>query len=159
MAKELMEIGGFITSGAEIVNHDASLSGNGTVDSPLGLSNETVLWSGARSSACTLSESFKNFEWLRIVPSTPENGPAHDFYVDDIGKQTNYLNMSIQAGDVNAYDIHVKISANADGTQLQTVSSRAMYGSYTSTAINVRLNNANDMGFASKVVGINRIGG
>lgn len=36
MAKELMEIGGFITSGAEIVNHDASLSGNGTVDSPLG---------------------------------------------------------------------------------------------------------------------------
>ena len=43
MAKELMEIGGFITEGAEIVNHDASLSGNGTVDSPLGL-NETVLF-------------------------------------------------------------------------------------------------------------------
>lgn len=43
MAKELMEIGGFITSGAEIVNHDNTLSGNGTVDSPLGL-NETVLW-------------------------------------------------------------------------------------------------------------------
>ena len=43
MAKELMEIGGFITEGAEIVNHDASLSGNGTVESPLGL-NETVLW-------------------------------------------------------------------------------------------------------------------
>ena len=37
MAKELMEIGGFITSGAEIVNHDNSLSGNGTVDSPLGV--------------------------------------------------------------------------------------------------------------------------
>ena len=42
MAKELMEIGGFITSGAEIVNHDASLSGNGTVDSPLGLSKTWV---------------------------------------------------------------------------------------------------------------------
>lgn len=37
MAKELMEIGGFITSGAEIVNHDNTLSGNGTVDSPLGV--------------------------------------------------------------------------------------------------------------------------
>ena len=37
MAKELMEIGGFITEGAEIVNHDISLSGNGTVDSPLGV--------------------------------------------------------------------------------------------------------------------------
>ena len=39
MAKELMEIGGFITEGAEIVNHDNSLSGNGTVDSPLGVVN------------------------------------------------------------------------------------------------------------------------
>lgn len=35
MAKELMEIGGFITEGVEIVNHDNTLSGNGTVDSPL----------------------------------------------------------------------------------------------------------------------------
>lgn len=32
-----MEIGGFITSGAEIVNHDNTLSGNGTVESPLGV--------------------------------------------------------------------------------------------------------------------------
>lgn len=37
-----MEIGGFITSGAEIVNHDNTLSGNGTVDSPLGLSKTWV---------------------------------------------------------------------------------------------------------------------
>lgn len=43
MAKELMEIGGFITSGAEIVNHDASLSGNGTVDSPLGITNNSEI--------------------------------------------------------------------------------------------------------------------
>jgi len=43
MAKELMEIGGFITEGAEIVNHDASLSGNGTVNSPLGL-NVSNAW-------------------------------------------------------------------------------------------------------------------
>jgi hypothetical protein len=42
MAKELMEIGGFITEGAEIVNHDNSLSGNGTVDSPLGLNENTL---------------------------------------------------------------------------------------------------------------------
>lgn len=56
MAKELMEIGGFITEGAEIVNHDNTLSGNGTVDSPLGVVpgyNETVLWEG--SAAITTS--------------------------------------------------------------------------------------------------------
>jgi hypothetical protein len=42
MAKELMEIGGFITEGAEIVNHDNTLSGNGTVDSPLGVVSEYI---------------------------------------------------------------------------------------------------------------------
>jgi hypothetical protein len=43
MAKELMEIGGFITEGAEIVNHDNSLSGNGTVDSPLGVNSDFIV--------------------------------------------------------------------------------------------------------------------
>ena len=53
MAKELMEIGGFITEGAEIVNHDNTLSGNGTANSPLGVVNplpypvEFVATSGA----------------------------------------------------------------------------------------------------------------
>lgn len=70
MAKDLMEIGGFITSGAEIVNHDASLSGNGTVDSPLGVVpgyNETVLWSGASTNtAFALSEPITNFEYIML---------------------------------------------------------------------------------------------
>lgn len=43
MAKELMEIGGFITEGAEIVNHDNTLSGNGTVDSPLGVNSDFIV--------------------------------------------------------------------------------------------------------------------
>ena len=66
MAKELMEIGGFITEGAEIVNHDNSLSGNGTVDSPLGVVpgyNETVLWEGSpTNSNIQCSEELSNFE-------------------------------------------------------------------------------------------------
>lgn len=67
MAKELMEIGGFITSGAEIVNHDASLSGNGTVESPLGLSNETLLYTGTSViSTGTLNEDWRNFEYIRV---------------------------------------------------------------------------------------------
>ena len=79
MAKELMEIGGFITSGAEIVNHDNSLSGNGTVDSPLGVVpgyNETVLWSGSwkpgnttspTNSAIQISESVNNFQYIKVI--------------------------------------------------------------------------------------------
>ena len=60
-----MEIGGFITEGAEIVNHDNTLSGNGTVDSPLGL-NETVLYSGSSANP-TLSESIDNFEHIKVT--------------------------------------------------------------------------------------------
>jgi len=75
MAKELMEIGGFITEGAEIVNHDASLSGNGTVDSPLGVVpgyNETVLYDNYTGRPAniggqiTLSESPLNFEYIDV---------------------------------------------------------------------------------------------
>jgi len=74
MAKELMEIGGFITEGAEIVNHDASLSGNGTVDSPLGVVpgyNETVLFTAAPGSPTTgtvvMSEPPSAFERVKVL--------------------------------------------------------------------------------------------
>lgn len=71
MAKELMEIGGFITEGAEIVNHDNTLSGNGTVDSPLGL-NETVLWEDNTDPAAgingtrSINEAISNFENIDV---------------------------------------------------------------------------------------------
>ena len=55
MGKELIEIGGFITEGAEIVNHDNSLSGNGTVASPLGVSG--VIYSGVGSTGNTVITS------------------------------------------------------------------------------------------------------
>lgn len=49
---DLKEIGGFIVSADPYVQHDNSLSGNGTVNSPLGVVpgyNETVLWSGNKN--------------------------------------------------------------------------------------------------------------
>ena len=82
MAKELMEIGGFITEGAEIVNHDASLSGNGTVDSPLGVVpgyNETVLYSGALTSAANLSEPMTAFEKIDIYMAS-DNTDVNNFH-------------------------------------------------------------------------------
>ena len=65
---DLKEIGGFIVSADPYVNHNNSLSGNGTLTSPLGVVpgyNETVLWSGDITSTAnkiTLSEPFTNFE-------------------------------------------------------------------------------------------------
>lgn len=103
MAKELMEIGGFITSGAEIVNHDNSLSGNGTVDSPLGVVpgyNETVLFSGVNAwgyGTIPLSEPLKNFQRIKVLAtraySADNNtdryaGPWCEFDCDGIANTT-----------------------------------------------------------------------
>ena len=66
---DLKEIGGFIVSADPYVNHDNSLSGNGTLTSPLGVVpgyNETVLWSGAASTAMSLSEPISSFDRLRV---------------------------------------------------------------------------------------------
>ena len=66
---DLKEIGGFIVSADPYVNHDNSLSGNGTLTSPLGVVpgyNETVLWSGSTQSGCVLSESINNFDRIKI---------------------------------------------------------------------------------------------
>lgn len=88
MAKELMEIGGFITSGAEIVNHDNTLSGNGTVDSPLGVVpgyNETVLFDNDSnvSDTAKTSEVITNFEkvklYFRHVQNTLNNYICYEY--------------------------------------------------------------------------------
>ena len=62
----------YILATQQEVSHDNTLSGNGTVDSPLGL-NETVLWQGFKTdipntgvSTYTLSELATNFETVRI---------------------------------------------------------------------------------------------
>ena len=88
MAKELMEIGGFITSGAEIVNHDNTLSGNGTVESPLGVVpgyNETVLWSGSTTATAALNEDISHFERVKVA-FNHDNGACgiSEFLVSEI---------------------------------------------------------------------------
>ena len=76
---DLKEIGGFIVSADPYVNHDNSLSGNGTLTSPLGVVpgyNETVLWSGSwkpgnttspTNSAIQISESVNNFQYIKVI--------------------------------------------------------------------------------------------
>jgi len=56
----------FLLATQQEVSHDNTLSGNGTVDSPLGL-NETVLWSGTYgSTTLSLSESPLNFNSIKV---------------------------------------------------------------------------------------------
>ena len=90
---DLKEIGGFIVSADPYVNHDNSLSGNGTLTSPLGVVpgyNETVLFSGGmNTNTCTLSESPLNFERVK-------------FYLADDGGHTSWGSTEIKSEDLTA---------------------------------------------------------
>lgn len=162
MAKELMEIGGFITEGAEIVNHDNTLSGNGTVDSPLGL-NETVLYSGEEpTSAVSLSETWKNFDRLKIyVQNKSMDNGLNMVEVRPLERDgyTPYYNIiaGFSYGLGTNGMIWQNIIGSASDTGLRNCSAFGFQNSWTATSPTVRKNNANDLNCILKVVGINRI--
>ena len=163
MAKDLMEIGGFITEGAEIVNHDNSLSGNGTVDSPLGVSNkvhnETLIYekpsNSYGSSACFLSEPITAFENIKIEY---RYGQVHEYvasndnksFVDNIN--TDYLLGPQECFFQLNFDGASTISIN-HGYQIQ----RANFGSSPTTATSV-VNNESvySRQLITRIWGINR---
>ena len=156
MAKELMEIGGFITEGAEIVNHDASLSGNGTVDSPLGVVpgyNETVLFSsenGERSSI-TMSESPSNFERIKVLQ----------------GRNTESCNYAEFPGYQNVWQMTSWIIASDNSNFICDAQSWSINGNSGTKIIDQRVTfsstykkeSGSFTKYVYKVIGINRIGG
>jgi hypothetical protein len=153
MAKELMEIGGFITEGAEIVNHDNTLSGNGTVESPLGL-NETVIYSS--TSAVPSGQSF-------TLSESPTNFDSVKFYCIHNEGNTGWNEIFEYKGDAIRYDIVLNATDNANDLIFDRYS-------FTRTdnniAVGVRVRHvigntvskaslANPL-YISKIVGINR---
>ena len=82
---DLKEIGGFIVSADPYVNHDNSLSGNGTLTSPLGVVpgyNETLLWQNTNNyfSATNSTGQF-------AYPLSAFESIEFRCNVDNIGKQ------------------------------------------------------------------------
>lgn len=73
----------YVLATQQAVTHDNSMSGNGTVDSPLGVVpgyNETVLYEYSGTAAVAtgnLSESVENFEMLRLCFREATNGNAY----------------------------------------------------------------------------------
>ena len=170
MAKELMEIGGFITSGAEIVNHDNTLSGNGTVDSPLGVVpgyNETVLWSGVlvvnnRTNTATLSESVYNFERIRIYDDWLYNQPTKCTEFDTQSQLMNRFGTFHASIDGYNFDTSPSFyfganfySLSNNGTTLRT-ERNFIFSVKDSTTLTASERNSSRI---YKIVGINRIGG
>ena len=173
---DLKEIGGFIVSADPFVQHDNSLSGNGTVNSPLGVVpgyNETVLWSGntnhitaGQTWTATLNEQVSNFEKIGIIlshsygwginaaPGNPlemketyvNSGIAYWTYLDDL--KPSIMNAG---GNAPQYDANI---AYASGTNFTCVG----YGRYqVTTGGNISTSVTNNRGVTIlRVIGINR---
>ena len=151
---DLKEIGGFIVSADPYVNHDNSLSGNGTLTSPLGVVpgyNETVLWSGTYSTATTsvnLSEKFNNFEKLEVWWIQQNARPiVHTYQTDNLsqlfcihGKTENGQAIMFMAGWNKGND-NLSFSKN--------------WCKYTPTNQWGTFNDANEL-VPVKIIGINR---
>ena len=154
-----MEIGGFITEGAEIVNHDNTLSGNGTVDSPLRL-NETVLWSGESlaDTAIQLSEAANNFEYLEIYAFWSGQGATMSVREDICSRFTpDTLNHSLSTivplGNSDYSNVYVACNVIKLANDYMSISSVLRFRS----ALGGANKDTNDATRIVKVVGINRI--
>lgn len=178
MAKELMEIGGFITSGAEIVNHDASLSGNGTVDSPLGVVpgyNETVLWEGdatpnGLTAIAQLSEPISAFDSYEVycsfeslyppkaskfkTPTTWELQPNTNVYFGGIAEAVSWKPNENNA-IMNAY---FTLGFGTNLTDFYCISGTNLDVGAANGATATRIPYGAYLYHVYKVVGINRIG-
>ena len=160
-----MEIGGFITSGAEIVNHDNSLSGNGTLTSPLGVVpgyNETVLWKGNGTGAgynteITLTTPTSAFESVKFYWAGENGGDVTTFRVNEFvitdtrslcfdGLWQRYSNGKWNFGGF-------ELSANADLTKYKMTHNYRY--NFSGNLMDVG-NDASNFAYVHKIVGINR---
>lgn len=162
--------GNYILATQQEVSHDNTLSGNGTVDSPLGL-NETVLFSADTWSAtCPLSEPASNFEYISVVYSeaygnscggvvtlntdkmTFSGGTNDKIYIDVPFYYSNKINCrggNYSFDDTTSFVLKNGIQINMDS--LTTGSNTITYKGYYTTGANRQASV-----FIDKIVGINR---
>ena len=157
---DLKEIGGFIVSADPYVNHDNSLSGNGTLTSPLGVVpgyNETVLFDsyGSGTSAATLSESMANFERIRLLLGNQNSvdGVEWHEYIADPDKIKNIWYCA--GGGSNFYFICLYCSANTN-TNITVNKEAAIFKGFGNTSVNGQSEQAAYKNCIHKVIGINR---
>lgn len=144
------KIGGYIASGDAFVNHDNTLSGNGTVASPLSVVpgyNETVLWEGTGD--ILTSESITNFERIRIT--TAKGGTCE---VVPNGTNIDFALMFWSEEDSAAMQFYSGRLSSSDGKTL-TYSRVIRYWTAGSSESG-GLNTVTNQKFIVKVVGINR---
>ena len=102
--------GNYILATQKEVSHDNTLSGNGTVDSPLGVVpgyNETVLWEGTLGAvdviSATLSEDFTNFEKIEVWWAQQSERTTVQYYYTKNLSQLFCVHGKYTAGDSSPY--------------------------------------------------------
>ena len=153
----------YILATQQEVSHDNSLSGNGTVESPLGVVpgyNETILWSGSPTSAITASEPFTNFEKVDLYIAHSTYGPGQIINVDfnDMGN-TGYFAICRPRGTTTLKIAYIRYSASNLTNEIHTTNSKCVaVGSWSNTAATAAaiVNDAEDLNSIYKVIGINR---
>lgn len=138
--------------GNPVVNHDNTLTGNGTVNSPLGVVpgyNETVLWEGDigyNQSTTGISEALTNFERLRIYNKLGD-------YNEMCGTWTSYVFFTCTYDTASNYGklTFVGLTMLNNGTTLKETYNRVNQGTAYYTNVN-----DNDTHIV-KIVGINRV--
>ena len=162
---DLKEIGGFIVSADPFVQHDTSLSGNGTVNSPLGVVpgyNETVLYSGNMSQSNTadipLSENITNFNSIKVYAGWSYNSSAFEWAETEIP-----IEYSAKSWNLATFGSVITSSTQSTSDRYITFGCYKFSNPSTISVINaVRDNNSKGAFNASdtlkiyKVVGINR---
>ena len=139
---------------------DNSLSGNGTLTSPLGVVpgyNETVLWSGVSSISanphCPVSESPKKFEYVSIFcRGYPTHQPQLVTQIDfNGGASENQAWIVVPAGGANGAAVRFnQFACSANDNEVYSYSARqfSLQGATASTATSPAQ--------ITKIVGINR---
>lgn len=142
----------YILSTPQEVAHDNTLSGNGTVDSPLGL-NETTLYENASGTKgntnITLSESISNFEYVKIDYSVWDDEKATQI----LPVQSSQYQLSTVWFDGGSNFYHFCDVLTISGTAYTLI--KAAFHNFNSTSVNVD-GDAKKFFKTYKVVGINR---
>ena len=119
--------------------------------------DETVLWSGnAGTSAVTLSESFENFESIKIVHNTQ----VEEFWKPKAGDAVRYWHNygTMNQGVYKMAMVHISMP---DTTHITNISAKSLNFPLTGTTFtaSVVVNDTYALNTIRKVVGINRISG
>ena len=156
MSIQSISQGNYILQGT--VATSAGIVGDGSVSNPL-RADETVIFSGAGTSAASISEDIHNFEQVQLHLQHGTYGPAQVFTINPITMgTTGYFAITRPRGVAGLNVAYIRFEVNQSG--ISAVNSKMIsFGSWTNNTVtgsSVDLNNPEDRNSIIKVVGINR---